>query len=177
MAASTLISVEQYLNTTYRPDRDYIDGEVRERNLGERPHASLQMVLGTIFYANRNLWNALPLPEQRVQTSATHFRVPDLCLVRRSDPNSPIVRTAPLLCVEVLSRDDRMSDIQERVDDYLGMGVENVWIVDPIKRIAYMSATSGFAVPAYDDLTVAGTPIRISLADLFAQVDDFEAGR
>jgi hypothetical protein len=31
MAAATQISVTGYLNTTYRPDRDYVDGEVRER--------------------------------------------------------------------------------------------------------------------------------------------------
>jgi hypothetical protein len=30
MAAATQISVAEYLNTTYRPDRDYVDGEVSE---------------------------------------------------------------------------------------------------------------------------------------------------
>ena len=37
-----LIPVEEYLRTVYRPDCDYIDGEVLERNLGEKPHARLQ---------------------------------------------------------------------------------------------------------------------------------------
>ncbi|SNS33682.1 Endonuclease, Uma2 family (restriction endonuclease fold) [Granulicella rosea] len=177
MATTALISVSEYLNTTYRPDRDYIDGEVRERNLGERPHAMLQMVLSVIFAQNRNLWNVLPLPEQRVQTSATHFRIPDLCIVRRSDPADRIVYTAPLLCIEVLSRDDTLGDMQERVDDYVGMGVENVWVIDPVRRTAYMSNSSGFVMPANGELTVTGTPIRVVLAELFAQVDEFEAGR
>ena len=33
MSTATLIPVEEYLSTSYRPDRDYIDGEVRERNV------------------------------------------------------------------------------------------------------------------------------------------------
>lgn len=49
MATSTLIPVSEYLNTVYRPDCDYIDGELRERNVGERPHAQLQIILGRSF--------------------------------------------------------------------------------------------------------------------------------
>ena len=40
--ATTLIPIEEYLRTTYHPDRDYVDGEIQERNLGEREHARLQ---------------------------------------------------------------------------------------------------------------------------------------
>ena len=31
----TLLSIDQYLNTTYRPDVDFVDGYIEERNLGE----------------------------------------------------------------------------------------------------------------------------------------------
>jgi hypothetical protein len=51
MKAATLISVEEYLRTSYRPDCDYVDGEVLERNVGERDHSKLQrefiLYLGT----------------------------------------------------------------------------------------------------------------------------------
>ena len=33
MAAGVLIPVEEYLRTSYRPDCDYVDGEVLGRNL------------------------------------------------------------------------------------------------------------------------------------------------
>ncbi len=42
MAAGSLVSIHEYLNTSYRPDRDYVDGMVLERNLGEYDHARLQ---------------------------------------------------------------------------------------------------------------------------------------
>jgi hypothetical protein len=34
MATAGVIPVSEYLRTTYRPDRDYIDGELKERNVG-----------------------------------------------------------------------------------------------------------------------------------------------
>jgi len=37
-----MISVQEYLATSYRPDCDYVDGRVEERNLGEYNHAKLQ---------------------------------------------------------------------------------------------------------------------------------------
>jgi len=42
MEAETLISVEEYLNTSYHPDCDFVDGHVLERNWGERTHSRTQ---------------------------------------------------------------------------------------------------------------------------------------
>jgi Uma2 family endonuclease len=115
------------------------------------------------------------LPEQRDQTSAKHYRIADVCVVRRETPMEPIVRTPPLLCVEILSRDDRMSEIQERVEDYLAMGVQAVWVIDPRRRRAYEALRSGALQPALTELAVADTAIRIPVADIFAELDDLEA--
>src|ERR1700710_2554673 len=127
MASSTVIPLSEYLKTSYRPDRDYVDGELRERNMGEQPHARMQMILGRIFDVNRRTWGVRVLSEQRIQTSAEHCRIADICVLRSDDPRDPVVRLAPLLCIEILSRDDSLGELQERVDDYQGMGVEHIW--------------------------------------------------
>jgi len=115
--------------------------------LGEQPHAAVQAFLGYLFRMNAERWGVRVFPEQRVQTSQKHFRVADLCVVRRGIGAEPIVRTPPLLCVEILSRDDSMSDMHERVDDYLAMGVGSVWVIDPRRRKAYFSTSEGALVP------------------------------
>ena len=51
MASATLIPVREYLNTSYRPDCDFLDGELKERNGGEQPHASIQAILPALFHA------------------------------------------------------------------------------------------------------------------------------
>src|ERR1700744_5009601 len=43
------ISVEEYLDTSYRPDCDYVNGEIEERNVGEKDHAIVQRVLTMLF--------------------------------------------------------------------------------------------------------------------------------
>jgi len=40
------VSVEEYLNTSYRPDCDYLEGELLERNVGEWDHSRLQGLAG-----------------------------------------------------------------------------------------------------------------------------------
>lgn len=91
MASATLIPVSEYLNTTYRRDCDYIEGEVRERNVGERLHELLQSILFAIFHGNRRAWNIVVLPEQRVQTSSSNFCVPNVYTLRRSGPVDAVV--------------------------------------------------------------------------------------
>ena len=132
MVTAALIPVSEYLATSYRPDRDYIDGELKERNVGETLHRSAQLYLGALFLAQEQAWQVFPTTEQRIQVSADHFRVADLCVRRLSDGAEPIVRRPPLLCVEILSPGDSLSGLQDVVDDYLAMGVEHVWVVDPL---------------------------------------------
>ena len=172
MASATLIPVSEYLATTYRPDRDFLDGVLQERNMGEQPHAFIQGILSRIFSNHRHDWQVRVLPEQRVQTSATHYRIPDLCILRSSDPKDPIVRFAPLLCIEILSQADSLTDLQDRVDDYAGLGVEHIWAIDPWKRRGWRASTEGFLRPTDGVLRIKDTPIAVALADLFAEMDE-----
>ena len=87
----------------------------------------------------------------------------------------PIVVTPPLLSIEILSREHRMSDIQERVEDYLAMGVQVVWVVDPQRRRAYEALPNGAMQPVPRELTVAGTEICIPVPDIFAELDEMDA--
>jgi Putative restriction endonuclease len=81
MATSTSISIAEYLSTSYRPDCDYVDGEVQERNLGEYDHGKVQLVLGVLFYGKRKEWQVRVVTETRVQVKESRFRVPDVCVL------------------------------------------------------------------------------------------------
>ncbi len=172
MASSVLVPLSEYLRTTYRPDCDYIDGEVRERNVGEQPHAHLQGIIAGIFRENRKPWGVRALTEQRVQVSTQRYRIPDICVIRNTDPKDHIISFAPLVCVEILSKDDTLSELQHRVNDYVAMGVKNIWAIDPWERLAYYASSHGFEQPRDGVLRIEGAPITISLADVFAELDE-----
>jgi Uma2 family endonuclease len=172
MASVTLIPVSEYLRTTYRPDCDYIEGELRERNVGELPHALMQWILCTIFNTNRRAWGVIAAPEVRVKVAERRYRIPDVTVMRRSDPLDPVVQVAPLVCIEVVSPSDTLVSLQDRVKDYRRMGVEHIWVIDPIGRHAYVASERGFEQPESGEFTMPGTAIRIVLAEVFAELDD-----
>jgi Uma2 family endonuclease len=171
MATATLISVEEYLATSYRPDRELIDGQLVERNLGEYDHSRLQTRLAGWFLNREREWNIRVVVEQRVQVKSNRFRIPDVSVIGRDQPVEPIFRRPPLLCAEILSKDDTLVSVQDRVDDYLAFGVTNIWVLDPVKRGAYVCSREGFRQPGDRILRISGSPIQIELQSLFADPD------
>ncbi len=173
MATATFIPVEEYLHTSYRPDVDYVDGELQERNLGEQWHSLVQGMIVTIFKQHRKDWGLRSLTEQRVQVTPGRFRVPDVCAVRSTDPIIPILNTPPVLCVEVLSPEDRFQRTLVRARDFIGMGTPYVWIIDPESRQIHIMDASGDPVQLRGDvLTLPGTPVHISVAEIFEEIDE-----
>ena len=170
----TLISVEEYLSTMYRPDCDFVDGKVEERNMGETPHSRMQRFFLFFFQPFEEEFNFETLPELRLQTKPTHFRIPDIMLVPLPNPEPRVVRTAPLLCVEILSSEDRIRSIQERVTEYSEMGCPASWVVDPWKRLAFLAGPDGILHPEAGLLTVPNTPISLEVDAIFAELDRLE---
>lgn len=169
-----LIPVEEYLRTVYRPDCDYIDGEVLERNMGETPHAQLQAYFLRCLTPYEDQWDFDAVPEQRVQVGPRRFRIPDVALIRFSRADSRIVHTPPLLCIEILSSEDRMAKVQQRLDDYARMGVRSMWVVDPWRGTAFFAGADAVLHEAREQLTVEGTDIFISVPAIFAELERLE---
>jgi Uma2 family endonuclease len=143
MQSATLVSVKEYLSTSYRPDCEYLEGTILERNVGERDHSRLQMSLSAYLYIRRAQLGICVYPEQRVQVKAQRFRVPDICVVLGDEPPEQVFVRPPFLCVEILSKEDRMSEMLERVEDYLSFGVPYVWVIDPRRRWARVYDSAG----------------------------------
>jgi len=169
--AEPLVTVEEYLRTAYRPDCDYVDGRVEERNVGEYDHGLLQLWLGALFMNHRQAWGVRAVTDVRTQVQLTRFRCPDVSVLRSDAPKEQILTHPPLIAIEILSPEDRLGRFQKRIDDYLGFGVENIWIVDPETRRAWTADRFGLHLAQSDELTVPGTPIRVALSEMFGELD------
>src|SRR6266567_495844 len=167
MATALHIPLKDYLSSSFRPDREYVDGEVRERNVGKYEHARVQALLAGWFGSHEKQWGIAGAIAPRVQVSANRVRVPDLVVLRaRKQPD--VLVDPPLLVIEILSPDDSYSDTQERAQDYRAMGVETVWIIDPKTRTGRMCSGPDWVESAR--LEVKGTPLHVVLADIFSQI-------
>jgi Uma2 family endonuclease len=138
VSTRTVVPLSEYLATSYRPDCEYLDGELLERNVGEWDHSRLQMLLSRYLSNREKQWGILVVPEQRVQVKATRFRVPDISVLTGPPPDGGIIVEPPYLCIEILSPADRMKEMQERIDDYLDFGVQYVWLLHPRTRRAFV---------------------------------------
>src|ERR1035437_6917332 len=167
MATILQIPLDEYLGITYRPDREYVDGEIRERNVGKWEHARIQWLLALWFGTHEKQWGITGSTEQRVRVAENRIRVPDLVVLTAGSQPDVIV-DPPLLVIEILSPNDSYSDTQERAQDYRAMGVETVWIIDPKTRTGRMC--SGTEWVEASRMEVKGTPLYVNLPEIFSQM-------
>ncbi len=165
------LSIDEYLHTSYEPDVDFVDGEIEERALGEFDHARLQALVTSFFVSHEKLWAFRCVVEQRIRVSPTRVRICDLALLRADAPRENVLATPPLICIEIMSPEDRLSRAQLVLADYHAMGVRNIWLIDPIRRSAHTFDADGLHHADPARLSVPDTEIVLDLTDPFAALD------
>jgi Uma2 family endonuclease len=170
MATTTAapVSVEEYLSSAYEPDVEYVDGHLEERNVGEIEHSDVIAAVMEWFQRHAKEWNIRVRPDVRTQVSPTRYRVPDIVICSRSSQDKRIVREAPLVIVEVLSPEDRISRYHQRIADYRAMGVKGIWVIDPETRKGWdCSSGNDWIEKAQFSLP----PLAMDLAAVFADLE------
>lgn len=166
MGIGTLTSVDEYLRTSYRPDCDFIEGEVLERNVGKRRHAYAQTRTAAWFLHRQHTLHLEPLTELRMRVGPNRIRIPDVAVSEMPLPDEEIFTAPPYLCVEVMSPDDTVAAMQDRLDDYLNFGVPNIWVIDPYKHRGWSVTAAGWATALDGTMRTADGRIAMPLADV-----------
>jgi Uma2 family endonuclease len=86
-------------------------------------------------------------------------------------PRDPIVGQAPFLCVEILSRDDTVTRLNEKLSDYFQMGVHYVWVLDPLTKRAFCYTPGEMHEVLDGTLQTKAPDITVPLADVFEPED------
>ena len=166
MSAGTLLPLEEYLNTSYSPDMEYRDGVLVERNLGEKKHARLQAALAAYLYVRRRRWKIDVYTELRIRVRARWYPIPDVCVYPLPEFEGRYPTVPPLLWVEILSPEDRMSDVWKKAGELIANGVPNVWIIDPETLESELRTPSGVEQVADKTLRLPNSPIVIPLLEV-----------
>ena len=169
MSAGTLISVEEYLRTSYHPDKEYKDGVVLERNVGDLAHSNLQGLLVQVLGNHRKQWKIKVYPELRIHAREGWFPVPDICVYELPAPTEKLPTKLPLLWIEITSDDDTAKEIREKVQDALACGAPWVWVIDPVTLESDLWSAAG-RMPVIDQtLRLPDSPIMIPLREVVQQ--------
>lgn len=142
---NTHIGVEEYLGLVFddRPAPDYVDGELVERALPTPIHSQIQALLILLLAPLMSRVGLHLRPEIRIRTAADRFRVVDLAVFRGARPEGRYATDPALIAIEIVSPDDRYSELTERLDDYHRWGVPHVWLVDPQRQRLFEYSDAG----------------------------------
>lgn len=168
-ATGTLIPVEEYLRTVTDPDCEYVNGVLEERAVGELDHASWQKALVRFLSGKEAEWEIRVYPELRVQVAPDRFRVPDVTILSRTAPREQIITHPPLAVFEILSPEDSMTRMLEKLADYERMSIAAIWVIEPTKLL-YYRYRAGQLTPALV-FELPGTGFNVPFAEIAALAD------
>lgn len=158
MTTGVLVSEQDYLHTVYEPDVEFANGRIEERCIGEQEHAAWQEALILWFGDHRKEWQLRARPELRINVSSEHYLVPDITLVSNEQLKDQILSTPPIAVFEILSPEDRVSRLFEKLEAYERMGIPNIIVVEPTGARLHRRYVNGKMVPCDEGtLSLVGT--------------------
>ena len=163
---TTLISVDEYLRTSYKPNCEYRDGVLTQKAMPTYQHSEVQFQVSMLIRTHFSQFKANP--ELHVRLSERRYLIPDVA-VQRTDRIQKPYPTEPIhLCVEILSPDDRLSEVIAKCEEYRAWGVPMVWIIDPVNLLAWEFGPNHLLreVPTGGSLTAP--EIAIPLVEVFS---------
>lgn len=148
----TQLTPEELLAITDRPTPELVDGQLVERDMGQRADAvasRINRLLGNHVDAQKlGLINGSQCGYQIFRDDANRVRFPDVSFTRKErlpalGPAEGHSKTAPDLAVEVVSPNDQAVDLLAKVREYLDAGVALVWVVNPGDRTVFAYHVDG----------------------------------
>ena len=165
MGTKAALPVEEYLRTTFPDlDKEYRDGVLVERSLPDYLHGKTQGLLFAFFAALRKTLSVFPAVETRLKLQANVYLIPDVVVFYPSEPQGGVPDSPPLIAIEVVSRDDKMAKLRQKLEDYHAWGIPHVWLVDPHSKRLY---TCDAGLVEVSTLKVPELSIEVTPGDIF----------
>jgi Uma2 family endonuclease len=173
--ATTLVSPQEYLNTGYRPEREYVDGELVDRPMTTMNHGAVESSTTIYFGTHEEEWQIRVFTNTRLRTTPTKYRVPDVLVLERPFVTGPAVTEAPAIVIEIVSPDDTHDSLMDRCVEYETLGVRNILIVHPERRTVHLFSGGSLILVESPHLVLAlpksGRQVSLPVETFFARLD------
>ena len=108
-----------------------------ERSWPDVPHSRTQVLIAFVFETLRKRFPVYTCLGLRLKLCDGLVLIPDVCVYWPERPASRFPDVPPLVAIEILSPDDRLTAVREKLEEYRAWGVKHVWLVDPHSRRMY----------------------------------------
>jgi Uma2 family endonuclease len=164
MATATQTPIDEYLRTFYEPANEYIDGELRPKAMGTKKHGRLQARIAFLLEQR-----GLEAPsELTCKLSPTRYLIPDVAAaphIADPYPTEPV-----LLCVEILTSEDRLSAAFAKCEMCHDWGVPYCWLFNSESRVAWEYHKSGEPEKRTTSDIIHAGDIQIPMQELLANI-------
>jgi Uma2 family endonuclease len=167
VSTKTQIRAEDYLRMTFEHDAEFVHGEIVERGMPDEIHSAIQFLILLRFGSLIESYPLYPRPEIRMKVAPEKYRVADVAIFEGLHPK-PVPDKPPLIVIEILSKDDRHSELIEKLDEYRQWGVPHIWVIDPIRK--RFTVYSELGLQNMSSLSVSEYPITLTPEDLFSNL-------
>ena len=99
-------------------------------------HGKIQLLLVAYFLALQGKLPVFPAVETRMKIRTGLYLIPDVAVFYPDEPER-VPENPPLVAIEVLSLDDRLTAVREKLQEYRIWGVAHVWLIDPHSQRMY----------------------------------------
>jgi Uma2 family endonuclease len=164
------MSLDLYLKSSFEPDAEYVDGVIEERPVGEWDHSNWQGAILLWFSQHNQEWGIRVRPSLRMQVAESRFRVPDVTILDRNLPVEQIVTHAPIAVFEILSPEDSINRMMNKLADYERMGIKTILVLDPNGR--HFRYVAGCLEPlSPEPFDLPGSSCRFDLSEIEKLLD------
>jgi len=166
MSTKSAVSIEEYLRTSFEGlDREYVDGEIVERTLPDYLHSKTQCRLSGLIWDLSKTRPFYGTTELRSRVTRTRVRIPDVSIYAGVEPTERFPSQPPLVAIEILSPDDRHSEVMQKLKEYSDWGVPHIWLVDPERRSLHVYANG--ALSEASALTIPEFEVQLTGVEIF----------
>lgn len=160
---------------------ELIDGELREMAPTVNWHGEVETNLTTLLHTHSRAHGLGRVSCGEVlfivRRNPDRVRAADIAFIRQErvpplEARQHIMEVIPDLVVEILSKSETIEEVNDRIDDWLGAGVQMLWIVDPYRRMVTIFRPGHDPVLVGEHGILEGDPVipgfRCPVAELFA---------
>lgn len=164
-----LVSVDEYLNTSYEPDMEYVEGVLVERGEHTVPHNLLEQILLFWFAQFEAKLCFRVLHEIRTQiVERARYRLPDILLIPL--PVRSNICNVPWVVIEIVSPDDTIGNTRARFLDYSRLGVRHIIQMDPEEYVAHRYSDGSMIQTRFESLEMPAGTVPFDSEELFRRL-------
>jgi len=110
------------------------------------------------------------IPELRSRVRQTRYRLPDIAVTLKPI-RTGVLNEPPFIAIEILSEEDRVSRLIEKLKEYAAFGTPHIWVFDPRLKQMFTFRDNALQEVLGDTIATGDPHLELTRAEVFQDLD------